>query len=726
MHKLYCDLETYSEVPINHGTHAYAEKAEVLLWTYALDDGPVQCWDLTETRATPSDLACALRDKDTMSVWHNGGMFDSVVLHNVNYMHIPVERMYDTMVQALAHSLPGSLDALCEIFGIGSDQAKHKGGRELIQLFCKPPAKNLKRGRATRHTHPKEWEAFKAYAMADISAMRAVHKKMPTWNYAPGSSEMRLWHLDQTINMRGMQMDVDLAHAAITAVERAQVDLAQRTQDLTDGEVQRASQRDAMLRHLLAHYNVDLPDLQKSTLERRIDDPTLPWALRELLAIRLQTCTSSTAKYKTLIKGVSSDGRLRGTKQFCGANRTGRWAGRLFQPDNLPRPTLPQADIDFGIRALKAGCADLVTDNVMELTSNVIRGCIVAPPGKKLVIADLSNIEGRVLAWLAGEEWKLKAFADYDAGVGHDLYALAYAKSFGVTPEVVMHNKKHGDGSMRQVGKVMELALGYEGGVGAFVTFAAAYRIDLEAMAEQAFDTLPAHLVEKATDFYGWTIKNKKSTFGLSRKAFITCDTFKRAWREAHEATASLWFAVLKEAVVGAVRQPGVTFLCRRLRVRRDGNWLRIKLPSGRFLCYPSPQIDDSGAFSYMGINQYSRKWSRIKSYGGKLVENITQAVARDVLAANMPKVEQWRPIMGDWKNEDDGTTYQAPVAYEGLDADGYRIVLTVHDEVVTEAPNSPEYNAEHLSSLLATNPQWADGLPLAAAGFEALRYRKD
>lgn len=686
MTTLWLDLETYCAVPITNGTHAYAEGAEIMLFAYALDDGPVKVWDCTAKPLMPDDLADAL-DNPAVLIYAHNSHFDRTVLWHNGY-RLPVERWRDTMVKALAHSLPGSLGDLCDILKVANDKAKDKAGRQLIQLFCKPrPATNKVR-RATRETHPAEWAKFVEYAGLDIEAMREVDKKLPAWNYQ--GTELALWHLDQHINDRGVLMDVELAHAAIRAVERAQKVLAARTHELTEGAVQAATQRDALLRHLVAAYGVELPDMQQSTLERRIADPDLPAELRELLAIRLQASTTSTSKYKTLAKGVSSDGRLRGTLQFNGASRTGRWAGRLFQPQNLPRPVLKQAAIDQGIDALKSDCEDLLFGNVMELTSSAIRGCIIAPKGKKLVVADLSNIEGRVLAWLAGEEWKLQAFRDYDAGTGHDLYVLAYAKSFGIKPEAVSKND-------RQKGKVQELALGYEGGVGAFLTFAAAYGIDLEAMGEQAIGSIPQPIINEANSALAWTKLNKRPTFGLSDRAWLVCDSFKRAWRYGHPAIASFW-KELQEAAVLAVQRPGVTFTCRMLKLRRDGAWLRIRLPSGRFLCYPSPQVDETGKLSYMGVNQYSRKWSRLKTYGGKLAENVTQAVARDVLAANMP----------------------------GIEAAGYQIVLSVHDENLTEADDHDEFNAGHLAGLMATNPTWADGLPLAAAGFEAYRYRKD
>lgn len=693
MTKLWLDLETFSEMPIANGTYAYAENAQVLLFAYAIDDDEVSVWDCTNGKQNmPDDLRAALKDATTVLCAHNS-MFDRTVLRYRNYM-LPIQRWHDTMVKALAHSLPGSLGTLCEILGVPTDKAKDKEGRQLINLFCKPQPAGRAIRRATSKTHPEQWTKFIEYARLDIEAMREVDKRLPSWNYQ--GEELILWHLDQTINDRGVMVDTDLANAAIRAVTKAQAELAQATQKATGGVVKMATQRGAMLTHILAKYDITLPDMTKSTLERRIADESLPIELRELLGLRLQASSTSTAKYKTLARAVNTDGRLRGTLQFDGASRTGRWAGRTFQPQNLPRPTLKQNVINLGIDALKADAADLVFSNIMELTSSAVRGCIIAPEGKKLVIADLSNIEGRCLAWLAGEEWKLEAFRAFDAGTGPDLYALAYAKSFGVTPETVMENKKHGDGSMRQIGKVMELMLGYEGGVGAYVTGSEAYGIDLEAMAEQAFDSLNPDIRAEAVNMLAWTREQKRPTYGLSDTAFVVCDAFKRSWRYAHPATAA-WWGALKNAAIEAIEQPGKQIKAGRVDVLRSGNWLRIRLPSGRQLCYPSPRVDD-GAITYKGMDQYTRKWSRLKTYGGKLAENITQAVARDVLATSMAQIE----------------------------ASGYQIVLTVHDEIISETPDNHAFNSNQLAHLMATNPHWAEGLPLAAAGFEAHRYRKE
>lgn len=697
MATLYIDLETFSETPITHGTHVYAANAEIMLFAYALGDEPAQVWDITDGSLMPVDLMKHLLDFDkNISICAHNSHFDRTVLSRSQtdlrnslawQASQQPNRWRDTMVKALSHSLPGSLGDLSDILKLGTDKAKDKEGKQLIHLFCKPRPKNSKIHRATRETHPAEWAKFVEYARLDIEAMRDIDLKLPNWNYQ--GRELDLWHLDQSINDRGVAIDMELVHSSIAAVQLAQQGLAKRTQDLTEGNVQAATQRDALLQHLLKTFGIILPNMQKSTLERCIEDDNLPAPLRELLAIRLQACTTSTAKYKTLAQATSIDGRLRGTLQFNGASRTGRWAGRKFQPQNLPRPALSNDTIDLGIDALKAGCADLIFDNVMELTSSAIRGCIIAPQGKKLVVSDLSNIEGRAQAWLAGENWKLKAFRDYDAGTGHDLYKLAYAKSFGIKPEQVTKDQ-------RQVGKVQELALGYEGGVGAFLTFAAAYGINLEQMAEHALPSINSHILQDARDSLAWTIKNKRSTFGLSKDAWLVCESFKRAWRQAHPNISTMW-KELSIAVFNAITVPDAIFNCHALKVQKHGAWLRIRLPSGRFLCYPSPRLED-GKITYMGINQYSRKWERLQTYGGKLFENINQAVARDVLTHNMPLIEQA----------------------------GYRIVLTVHDEVICEAPDSPEFNHEHLSDLLSNNPPWATDMPLAAGGFESYRYKKD
>jgi DNA polymerase len=685
--KLFLDTETFCETPIKHGTYRYIADCELMILSWAVDDSAVRVWDRTSGEPLSDDFHLALLEAD--EVWAHNAMFDrGVIDKHFGPDAPPYARWRCSMVRALAHSLPGGLDKLCEILQVPLDQAKHKTGKELVRLFCMPRPKNAKLRRATRETHPVEWAKFLSYAGGDIEAMRECCRRMPEWNFK--GEELALWHLDQRINDRGFGVDVDLADCAIRAIDEEQSRLRGAAWAHTDGALDSATQRDAMLEHILAEYHIALPDLRGSTLERRISDGGLPDGLRELLAVRLQASTTSTSKYRAIANG-SVGGRLRGTLQFSGAGRTGRWAGRTFQPQNLPRPS-PGFDGDLqeeAVVAIKAGVADLVTDNVMQLTADCIRGCIVAPPGRKLCVADLSNIEGRVLAWLAGEAWKLQAFREYDEGTGPDLYKLAYAKAFKARHEDVLKEQ-------RQIGKVMELMLGYEGGVGAFLTGAATYGFDVEDLGVRAFDTIPGTILHEAGEFYDWAVKKGRSTFGLSRTAFVVCDSLKRMWRAAHPQVATLW-KELEAACLDAVATPGETIACRKLKVRRDGAWLRIALPSGRALCYPQPKVEE-GKLSYMGVNQYTRQWTRIRTYGGKLVENVTQAAARDVIAASMPPAE----------------------------AAGYEIVLTVHDEIIAETPDDSAWSAEGLAALMSRNPAWAEGLPLAAAGFEAYRYRKD
>lgn len=693
MNVLWGDTESYSECDLKSaGTHRYAEDptTEIMVWQWALNDGEPVVEDLTGRKPPSDESLWWLNDPNTVLVFHNS-MFDRTLMRHCWGIDIPPERWQDTMVKAMSHGLPGGLDKIGQILGVEADQAKDKRGRELIALLCKPRPKGHTLRRATRETHPAEWAEFLEYSRQDIVAMRTIDRKLPSWNYRTGHPELALWHLDQRINDRGVAVDTALAHAAIDAVAVEQKRLKAEVTDQTDGLVTNASQRDNLLAFILAEHGVTLPDMRADTLRRRAEDPTLPEPVRLLLNIRLEATKTSTAKYKALVNAVSSDGRLRNTLQFAGAQRTARWSGRLVQLQNLPRPDMEADEIEEGIEALKAGCADLFFPSVMRLTANAVRGCIVAPPGKKLVIADLSNIEGRGLAWLAGERWKLQAFREFDQGKGADLYKLAYARSFNIDAADVTKPQ-------RQIGKVMELGLGYEGGVAAFITFAAVYQMDLEQLARAVWDVASREALKDASDRLEWTKKQKRPTHGLSDMVWIACQVLVTAWRDAHANTRALWKAA-GDSVRAAITNPGETFpIGEHLKARVDGKWLRIRLPSGRYLCYINPQVADDGQISYFGVDQYTRQWKQIKTYGGKLVENATQAFARDVLAYNMP----------------------------GIEAAGYSIVLSVHDELLTETPEAPEFNADALGSMMATAPAWASGIPLAAAGFETLRYRKD
>jgi DNA polymerase len=759
MRDTFHDLETYSPEPINNGSHRYAEKAEVLLWAYADGNGDIRVWDVANGYVhwqeeltglweeqyigkpfPPQSLTEILHDPEAAVWFHNGGMFDFVVLQHAMpelLKLVDISRWRDTMVQAFAHALPGALEKLGEVLNLHEDHRKIAEGKKLVRLFCMPQNEDFSKKfgtiRASKATHPAEWQRFVQYAGGDIVTMREARRLMPSWNYK--DKQLLLWHTDLKINNRGFAVDLELAKHAVTAATLIQDRLSRRVQVATDDEVGSATQRDAMLdflQPLCAEFGVELPDLKADTLERRLEDPDLPDYIKDLLRIRLEASMNSVSKFKTLLKRVSSDGRLRGSMQFRGAGRTGRWAHRGFQPGNLPRPSLSHELIEFAIECIKADDVDameLVFPNLMLAISNTIRGAIVAAEGKKLVVADLSNIEGRVAAWLAGEDWKLEAFRQFDKGIGHDLYIVAYASSFGISLEGVepKDGKKFIGASNRQIGKVEELMFQYGGGVGAWLTGAATYGIDLSAMTESVWNTIPEWAKLEAADFLHWLYEKPRAKFqkvcekygdptapevaeaeaaleaakvkcryGLTERVFIACDAIKRLWRKAHPAISSYW-KDLENTVKAAIDDPGVTYPCRKVKIRRDGAWLRIGLPSGRALCYPNPGIDKDGSIFYTGFSPYNRQWGKVKTYGGKLLENITQAVACDQLAECMPAAE----------------------------LAGYATVLSVHDELVTETPDSEDFTADELASIMCSDLGWNAGLPLAAAGFTTDRYRK-
>lgn len=681
---LYLDCETYSEVSLGaHALYRYSEAVEVMLISWAIDDGPVEVEDLTED--IPWGFLRAVDLCDTFTA--QNAQFDRVNLTaaRINAKLAEVNRWRCTMFKALAHSLPGGLDKLCTVLHVPTEAAKHKRGRELIHSFCKPRPKNQKLRRATRLTHPAEWEEFKLYAASDITAMREVDKRLPQWNSR--GSELARYHFDQKVNSRGFAIDVPLATKCRELVVERQGELSNMTSDATAGQVESTNQRDALLAHLLAEYDVTLPDMQAATLEKRLDDPALPRGAKELLKFRLQASTSSTSKYTKMLKVVSSDGRVRGALQINGAARTRRWAGRSVQPQNYPRPSMSPDVVDVGIEAINQDCAADLFDNLMELTSNTLRGTIIAAHGKKLVWSDYRNIEGRFQAWFAGEAWKLDAFRDFDAGIGHDLYKLAYSRAFAIAPEDV-------ESTGRQIGKVMELSLGYAGGAGAFASMAVGYRMNLDELREKAWPTIPLRIRDEVAGGIEWRRKNRIGLAGMRQEIFEVCDALKRMWRHAHPAIVSCW-AQLKSAI-STTMATGETVRVGPATLKHSGSWLRIRLPSGNFLCYLHPAFVD-GNFTYMGSCPYTRQWRRIKSHPGMVFENIVQSGSLDIMAGGAKRAEE---------------------------AD-YPVVLTVHDEVITEPPDDPYFSARRLSDLLVVEEPWAHGLPLSAAGHERVRYGK-
>lgn len=682
---LWLDLETYSDIDIKNGAYKYAEDAEIILFSYAIDDAPARVVDVAHGETYPPAVVDAFNDPNCTLIAHNA-QFDRTVLKKFVPAVANPRRWKDSMIKAYSLSLPGSLAALCEYCGLPVDKAKDKEGGMLVRKFCIPG----KSGRYLPPADDSDWRKFVNYARLDVEAMREVWNRLPYWNDV--KAFWAEWHIDQVINDRGMQIDLELASCAIEASAEVAEKSNATVQRITEGKAKTAGQRDVLMR-FLEGLGYDVKDMRKSTLEHALDDPSLPDEACELILARLQAAKASVKKYDALIRCTNTDGRLRGCLLFCGAQKTGRWAGRLWQPQNLPRGTLSPDQVETAIGAIKHGIAPLLYDDVNSVVSSCLRGAIIAPAGAKLVVADLSNIEGRVLAWLAGESWKLDAFRAYDRGEGVDLYKATYARTFGVKPDDV--TKKQ-----RQIGKVLELAMGYMGGVGSFLAFATAYGVDLKELADHTWEALDRNTLMLAHDQWDF-FKSRDMTNGLDETTWSALNAIKIAWRDAHPAITRFWRETEQQVMAAFGRAPQVSgcYPC-GFAYTRFG--LACRLPSGRMMTYPRAEhpADESERclFKYYAPLKVRKGFAMSRTHAGRVAENITQAVARDVLAANLARVE----------------------------AAGYKIVLSVHDELITETPDTSGYTADGLAALMATPPKWAKDLPLAAAGFESYRYKKD
>ena len=758
--RLFLDTETFSGVDLKKvGAYAYAEHptTEIMICTYAIDEGRVQTWDCTESPTMPRELRKALRQvsrKKAKIVMANGLLFDRLVIREKWGIDLPVCQIEDTMIMAFRHALPGSLDMQCQVLGVDAEHAKDKAGKALIKRFCKPTPKTYKIRRYTRETHPEEWAKFLRYAALDIVAMREVYWRIPDWGNTPKEDEILL--IDQLINDRGFYVDVDLARAAIKAVQAHKEELKEEAWERFGGKLTGNDFLPA-LRDLAPAFTIH--NAQKSTLNDLLEDPDFPDEGKVLIEMRLGASSTASTKYNPLVNGLSADGRRRGCLQYGGAKRTLRWAGKGFQPQNLARGEYSddhegkikrregESDISFwvrshmltnGINSLLRGTAHWAYD-ISKLTASTVRGCIIPAKGKKFVVADYSNVEGRGLAWIAGEKTALMVFR-----AGRDIYCETAGKMFGLDPEYIKANRK----DLRQIGKACELGLGYGGGVAAFLQFAKNLGLDLYAMADVMKGTFPDHIWAAAKRGYEYARineakrppkpgkKDERPTYILPKNVWLTCDAIKRMWREAHPKTVAFWDE-LEDAVLCAIRNPGKAYWA-GANVRPDGKkalkivrtkakhdptfdeerddpnaagwWLKIELPSGRIMSYPgialsvTTEVDEdtgkkrtSTRIKYQGENQTTRQWGSQYTYGGKLTENIVQALCRDILAWSMP----------------------------GVEAAGYEIVLSVHDELITEVPDTDDYTTEELCALMCDLPVWAKGFPLAAEGDIMYRYRK-
>lgn len=758
--RLFLDTETFSGVDLKKvGAYAYAEHptTEIMICTYAIDEGRVQTWDCTESPTMPRELRKALRHvsrKKAKIVMANGLLFDRLVIREKWGIDLPVSQIEDTMIMAFRHALPGSLDMQCQVLGVDAEHAKDKAGKALIKRFCKPTPKTYKIRRYTRETHPEEWAKFLRYAALDIIAMREVYWRIPDWGNTPKEDEILL--IDQLINDRGFYVDVDLANAAIKAVQAHKEELKEEAWERFGGKLT-GNDFLPILRDIAPAFTIH--NAQKPTLNDLLEDPDFPDEGKALIEMRLGASSTASTKYNPLVNGLSADGRRRGCLQYGGAKRTLRWAGKGFQPQNLARGEYSddhegkikrregESDVSFwvrshmltnGINSLLRGTAHWAYD-ISKLTASTVRGCIIPAKGKKFVVADYSNVEGRGLAWIAGEKTALMVFK-----AGRDIYCETAGKMFGLDPDYIKANRK----DLRQIGKACELGLGYGGGVAAFLQFAKNLGLDLYTMADVMKGTFPDHIWAAAKRGYEYARineakrppkpgkKDERPTYILPKNVWLTCDAIKRMWREAHPKTVAFW-AELEDAVLCAIRNPGKAYWA-GANVRPDGRkalkivrtkakhdptfdeerddpnaagwWLKIELPSGRIMSYPgialsvTTEIDEdtgkkrtSTRIKYQGENQTTRQWGFQYTYGGKLTENIVQALCRDILAWSMP----------------------------GVEAAGYEIVLSVHDELITEVPDTDDYTTEELCALMCDLPVWAKGFPLAAEGDCMYRYRK-
>ncbi len=681
--RLWIDVETRGP-NFKYGNAKYAETVEVIMVQWAVDDTLVHVEDLTAKQPSKLLIECALQADE---IWAHEAGFDRTMLETTHWWptrYTPLSKWRCTAALARMHGLPGGLDKLCTIFKIDEADAKDKKGKDWIKLFCTP----LKDGTFNdRHSHPLEWDQFLTYGGSDVRAMRAVHKQCPHWNATPRMWAM--WHLDQRMNARGVAVDLQLAQGAVEATKKAKQILATEVGALTFEQVERATQV-SKVRAYCAEFGVHLPDLTADTVERRLEDESLPEHIKELLRVRQQASKASTAKYQRAIN-QHVGGRLRNLLVFCGAARTGRWAGRTLQPQNLPRPKHEPWDIEHAIQRFGDGTIfDYAPEDVLGLASSCLRGLIIAGQDRKLVTGDLKNIEGRIIAWVSGEDWKLEAFRAYDAGTGADLYKIAYARAFNIDPGEI-----DDEDPRRQIGKVMELALQYYGGVGAFCSMAEVYGLRLEDLAQSAWPIIPENFKRDARTAWSKAVKRKR-TYGLEERVWTVCHALVLMWRAAHPAICTFW-AGLDQACRMATKTKGKEYkVGQHISVDRQTNWLRIRLPSGRYLCYPAPRGDDYSS-SFLGVDPYTRQWVRISTYSGKRTQNIAEGIGADVLM--------------------DGLL--------AADAAEYRPILSVHDEAITEPPEDDIYTDAELSRLLVSSSLWAEGMPLAAKGFTSNRYRK-
>lgn len=646
---LHIDLETFSSVDLAKcGLYKYAESEDfrILLFGYAYDNGPVKVIDVTK-EDIPIPLRMDIADPKVLKVAHNAN-FERVCLSQ--YLcskghYLPPDQWADTMIMASEQGYPASLAQLGPALGLSEDETKLDTGRRLIQYFCKPCKPTKTNGGCTINRPkdaPDRWKLFIEYNRRDVIAERAIWDKLNRMTPIK-PSEWAYWYIDQRINDRGIQIDMDMVSAIKSYGTHHSDDLMARAKLLTGLENPRSIvQLKGWIEEKEGH-KVDT--LRKSAIDDMLESDEIQPKTREMLELRKELGKTSVKKYDAFTRSVCLDGRVHGCFQFYGG-RTGRWAGRLIQPQNFPKPKFD--DLDTARNLVKDGnweVLEMLYPSMNDVFSTLIRTAIIPKPGCAFAVADYSAIEARVIAWLTRETWRMKVFEK-----GGDIYCASASQMFGV-PVV-----KHGvNGELRQKGKIAELALGYGGGIPAMKNFGA-------------------------------------DKLGMSEKEMQ--ETVDR-WRRSSPHIHKYWYT-LGHAFESAIQGETVT-LDRNMMCFRHGNQVYIRLPSGRNIAYVNPRIKD-GHIEFDGLNQ-AHKWTTITTWGGKLTENVVQAIARDCLAE---------------------TFYRC-------DRAGIPIVMHVHDEIICEVPaEQKEEIYKKILDIMATPIGWAPGLMLKGDGFTSSYYKKD
>ena len=639
------DIETYSDVNLTKcGVYAYSDSPnfEILLFAYAFDEEPTQIVDFACGEQLPERVLAALEDPAVTKAAFNA-QFERTCISKYLGRKLSPEGWQCTAVQSAMLALPLSLDNVGEVLNI--QRKKLKEGADLVRFFsmpCKPTKANGGRTRNRPEDAPEKWERFKTYCIRDVDAEREIRQKL--WKFPIPESEMELYRMDQEINDRGILVDQQLVENAVLCDNQYRQMVTARAYELTGLSNPNSP---AQIKVWLAEHGVEAEKLDKKTVKGLISETD--GEVLEVLKLRLLMAKTSVKKYEAIERSVCSDGRVHGLLQFYGANRTGRWAGRLVQVQNLPQNHIPDLELARSlVKEQRFEDLDLLYDSTPEVLSELIRTAFVPKSGCRFIVADFSAIEARVLAWFAGEQWRLDTFVE-----GGDIYCASASKMFGV-PVV-----KHGvNGHLRQKGKIAELALGYGGAVGALTSMGA---LDM-GLQEEELQPLVSQ------------------------------------WRNSNPHITKFWWDV-DAAAVKAVKERMEVVLGNLCFTYRSGI-LFVTLPSGRKLSYIKPRMTQNRfgreSLSYEGVGG-SKKWMRIETYGPKLVENIVQATARDLLAQAMLRL----------RNQ------------------GFDIVMHIHDEAVLEVPEGVS-GVEEICQIMSEQPDWAAGLPLRADGYECAFYKKD